>query len=114
MLVDNAMRLVAGVRHAPTREERLAAFKAAFRVETAYGWTGVHYMSVAWPDVPLLEEVDKTGEATLRVYNMADAAEAGPLFASGPRATADGRITRGVKLYMDGALGSRGAALFDP
>jgi|SRR5579859_1798397 len=115
MLVDNAMRLVAGVRHAPTREERIAAFKAAFRVETAYGWTGVHYMSVAWPDVSLLEDMDKSGDATLRVYNMVEAAEAGPLFASGPRATRDGRITtRGVKLYMDGALGSRGAALFEP
>jgi predicted amidohydrolase YtcJ len=115
MLVDNAMRLVAGVRHAPTRDEKLAAYRAAFRVETAYGWTGVHYMSVAWPDVALMEEMAKQGEATLRVYDMVDAAEAGPLFAGGPRATPDGRITtRGIKLYMDGALGSRGAALFEP
>jgi predicted amidohydrolase YtcJ len=115
MLVDNAMGLVAKLRHPPTHEERLAAFKAAFRVETAYGWTGVHYMSVSWPEVPLMEEMAKRGEATLRVYNMVDYAQAGPLFASGPRATPDGRITtRGIKLYMDGALGSRGAALFEP
>jgi len=115
MLVDNAMRLVARLRAAPTRERRLAAFKAAFRVETAYGWTGIHYMSVSWPDVPLLEEMDKAGQATLRVYNMVDAAQAGPLFEKGPRATPDGRITtRGIKLYMDGALGSRGAKLFAP
>ncbi|HEX5263112.1 MAG TPA: amidohydrolase family protein, partial [Phenylobacterium sp.] len=104
MLVDNAMGLVAKIQHAPTREERIAAFKAAFRVETAYGWTGIHYMSVSWPDVPLLEEMAKQGQATLRVYNMVDAVEAGPLFADGPRATPDGRITtRGIKLYMDGA-----------
>ena len=115
MLVDNAMRLVARLRTAPTREHRLAAFKAAFKVEAAYGWTGVHYMSVSWPDVPLLEEMDKAGHATLRVYNMVDAAQAGPLFENGPRATPDGRITtRGIKLYMDGALGSRGAKLFAP
>ena len=115
MLVDNAMGLVAKVRHAPTRDERIAAFKAAFRVESAYGWTGIHYMSVSWPDVPLLEEMDKQGLATLRVYNMVEAVEAGPLFTGGPRATADGRITtRGIKLYMDGALGSRGAKLFAP
>jgi hypothetical protein len=115
MLVDNAMGLVAKLRHAPTREERLAQFRAAFKVETAYGWTGVHFMSVSWPEVPLLEEMAKRGEATLRVYNMVDAAQAGPLFAGGPRATPDGRITtRGIKLYMDGALGSRGAALFEP
>lgn len=115
MLVDNAMGLVRPLMGAPTREQRLAQFKAGFKVETEYGWTGVHYMSVAMDDVPLMEEMDRQGLATLRVYDMVDAAEAGPLFASGPRATPDGRITtRGIKLYMDGALGSRGAALFEP
>jgi predicted amidohydrolase YtcJ len=44
-----------------------------------------------------------------------DAEEAGPLLDGGPRVTPDGRITtRAIKLYMDGALGSRGAALFKP
>ncbi|HEY3949218.1 amidohydrolase [Phenylobacterium sp.] len=115
MLVDNAKALVGALEPKPTRESRLARFRAAFKVETAYGWTGVHSMSVNMADVPLLEEMDKAGEATLRVYNMVDYAGAGPLFASGPRQTADGRITtRGIKLYMDGALGSRGAALFAP
>jgi predicted amidohydrolase YtcJ len=115
MLVDNAMGLVAKVRHAPTREEKLAAYRAAFKVETAYGWTGIHYMSTPWADVALMEEMDKAGEASLRVYDMVDYAQAGPLLSGGPRATADGRITtRGIKLYMDGALGSRGAALFEP
>jgi hypothetical protein len=115
MLVDNAKALVAALEPRPTRESRLARFRAAFKVETAYGWTGVHSMSVNMADVPLLEEMDKKGEATLRVYNMVDYAGAAPLFASGPRQTPDGRITtRGIKLYMDGALGSRGAALFAP
>ncbi len=115
MLVDNAKGLVGALEPKPTRDARLARFRAAFKVETAYGWTGVHSMSVNMADVPLLEELDKSGEATLRVYNMVDYALAGPLLASGPRQTPDGRITtRGIKLYMDGALGSRGAALLAP
>jgi predicted amidohydrolase YtcJ len=115
MLVDNAMALLSTERRPGSGVDRTAAFKAAFRVETAYGWTGVHSMSVDWADVPLLEQMDKAGQATLRVYNMVDYDQAGPLLAGGPRATPDGRITtRGVKLYMDGALGSRGAALFEP
>ena len=114
MLVDNAMRLLSAERRPSTGVDPTAALKAAFRVETAYGWTGVHSMSVAWPDVPLLEAMAKKGEAPLRIYNMVDADQAGPLFAKGPRATADGRVTtRGIKLYMDGALGSRGAKLFE-
>ncbi len=115
MLVDNAMGLVSKLRTAPAEAERRAAFNAAFQVEAAYGWTGVHSMSVAWADVGLLEAMDDAGQAPLRIYNAVDAAQADPLFASGPRASASGRIvTRAVKLYQDGALGSRGAALFQP
>lgn len=114
MLVDNAMGLVAKLRHPPTPEEKLEAYRAAFRVETAYGWTGVHNMSVDWADVGLLEDLATKGEAPLRVYNAVDAIQSGPLLDGGPRSAADGRITtRDIKLYMDGALGSRGAALFE-
>ena len=115
MLVDNAMGLVRKLEQAPTEADRRAAFDAAFRVEAAYGWTGVHAMSVDWADVGLLETLDKEGKTPLRVYNAVEADQAGPLFASGPRQTADGRITtRAIKLYEDGALGSRGAYLFAP
>ena len=115
MLVDNAMGLVARLQTAPTEAERTAAFRAAFKVETRYGWTGVHSMSVSWSDVPLLERMAARGEAPLRVYNAVDIGEAEPLLRSGPRASPDGRITtRAVKIYADGALGSRGAALFEP
>jgi predicted amidohydrolase YtcJ len=115
MLVDNAMQLVAKLRRPPSEADRRAAFDAAFKVEAAYGWTGVHFMSVDWADVLLLETLDAEGKAPSRVYNAVEADQAGPLFANGPRATPDGRITtRAIKLYMDGALGSRGAALFEP
>lgn len=118
MLVDNAMGLVRGLEPQPTLSDKLAAYRAAFKVEAAYGWTGVHSMSVDWADVILLEEMDQKGEAPLRVYNAVDADQATPagrLLDTGPRATPDGRITtRDIKLYMDGALGSRGAALFEP
>jgi hypothetical protein len=115
MLVDNAMALVRKLQPRPGEADRRAAFDAAFRVEAAYGWTGVHAMSVSWDDVGLLEALDAEGKAPLRVYNAVDADQAGPLFSGGPRATKDGRIvTRAIKLYEDGALGSRGAALFEP
>ncbi|MBW8815436.1 MAG: amidohydrolase [Caulobacterales bacterium] len=115
MLVDNAMRLVAPLRKAPTEADRRVRFEAAFKVETRYGWTGAHSMSVNWNDVLLLEKMDAEGQAPLRVYNAVEADQADPLFAHGPRQTPDGRITtRDIKLYEDGALGSRGALLFAP
>jgi hypothetical protein len=115
MLVDNAKALVARLEPRPTAESKLAAYRAAFEVETAFGWTGVHNMSVDMADVPLLEDLAAKGAAPLRVYNAVEADQAGPLFDSGPRRSPDGRITtRAIKIYMDGALGSRGAALFQP
>jgi predicted amidohydrolase YtcJ len=115
MLVDNAMGLVAKLVPPPSDADRLAAYRAAFKVETAYGWTGVHNMSTPWADVALLEELARNGEVPLRVYNAVDADQAGELLRSGPRASPEERVTtRAIKLYMDGALGSRGAALFQP
>jgi predicted amidohydrolase YtcJ len=115
MLVDKAMGLVGKLTPPPTEADKIAAYHEAFRVETAYGWTGVHNMSVDWADVAILEAMAKRGEASLRVYNAIDAAQAGPLFEHGARSSPDGRITtRTIKLYMDGALGSRGAVLFQP
>jgi predicted amidohydrolase YtcJ len=115
MLVDNAMALVRKLQLPPTEADRRAAFDAAFKVEAAYGWTGVHSMSVAWDDVRLLETLNGEGKTLLRVYNAVDLGQAGPLFAEGPRNTGDGLVvTRAIKMYTDGALGSRGAALFEP
>jgi predicted amidohydrolase YtcJ len=115
LLVDAAEQLVAGLMPQADVEATREAYRAGFRVEAAYGWTGVHFMSAPWRDVPLLEQMAEAGEARIRVYNSVTPDGAEALFASGPRSVADGRvITRAVKMYADGALGSRGAALFEP
>jgi predicted amidohydrolase YtcJ len=115
MLVDNAMGMVAALRPRQDEAALRAAFKAGFAVEARYGWTGLHFMSVSWPEVTLLEKLDGEAQVPLRVYDAVDLDQAAPLFASGPRSTPDGRVTtRAIKIYADGALGSRGAALFEP
>ena len=115
LLVDAAEQLVAGLMPQADPAALREAYRAGFRVEAEYGWTGVHFMSAPWSDIPLLEQMAEAGEASLRVYNSITPDGAEALFASGPRSVADGRIvTRAVKYYADGALGSRGAALFEP
>ncbi len=114
-LVDAAMALVESLEPKADPAALRAAYQAGFRVEAAYGWTGVHFMSAPWKDIPLLEQMAEAGQAPIRVYNSVTPDGARALFASGPRSVADGRvITRAVKLYADGALGSRGAALYAP
>ena len=113
--VDAAMSLVEPLMPQADPEATRAAYKAGFRVEAAYGWTGMHFMSAPWKDLPMLEALASVGEVPIRLYNAVTPDGAQALYASGPRSVADGRvITRAVKFYIDGALGSRGAALYEP
>ncbi|MFN3931919.1 MAG: amidohydrolase [Brevundimonas sp.] len=115
LLVDAAEQLVSGLMPQADPAALREAYRAGFRVEAAYGWTGVHFMSAPWKDVPLMEAMALAGEAPLRIYNSVTPDGAAELIAGGPRSVADGRIiTRAIKYYADGALGSRGAALFAP
>jgi len=113
MLIDAAETLVAGLIPGGSREDMDKALDAGFRVYAGYGWTGLHNMSVGWSEVEALEA--RASRVPIRVYNAVTPEAAPKLFESGAREAGPGRvITRTVKVYADGALGSRGAALFAP
>jgi len=116
MFIDNAMARFGGYFAGPQGAERADVLAQGAQVYAAYGWTGLHNMSVMAQDVALLEALAAAGQLPVRVYNAVDVGEAvGSVLLTGARATEDGRVTtRAVKLYMDGALGSRGAALLEP
>jgi len=114
MIVDAAMGLIWPIVPQPTPAFKVKAFQAGFKVYSSYGWTGLHNMSVDFDDALMLEAFANKGQLPLRVYNAVTPEGAQTLIKEGPRQAADGRvITRTLKFYMDGALGSRGAALFD-
>lgn len=115
MLIDNAMSLVSALIEAPGTARKREAYRLAGEVYAAHGWTGLHNMSVDPDDVALIEEMSDAGALGVRVYNSVDAEGLAALVAGGPRRSANGHvITRAIKLYVDGALGSRGAALLEP
>ena len=120
LLIDNASNLLGDLLSAPTPARKRQAFETGSQVYAAYGWTGLHNMSVDPNNVTLmtaLAQPRENGNAPLgiRVYNSLDASGLQGLMASGPQTDPTGRIiTRAIKLYADGALGSRGAALFEP
>lgn len=115
MLIDHAMGLVAGLIAAPTPAQKREAYRVGAEIYAAYGWTGLHNMSVDPADLDMIEKMSDSGKIKIRVYNSIDRQGLDGLIASGPRKNANGRvITRAVKLYADGALGSRGAALLQP
>lgn len=115
MLIDNAMSLVMPVAARAARPTLTQSIEAAFRVYPARGWVGVHNMSVEWDEVRALERAASRRAIPLRLYNAVTPGAGARLSASGPRHSRDGRVvTRAIKYYADGALGSRGAALFSP
>lgn len=115
VLIDKAMGLVAGLIEAPSDAQKREAYEKGADVYAAYGWTGLHNMSVDPADVSIMEDLSADGALDIRVYNALDRAGFEMLETSGPRASNNVKIiTRTIKLYVDGALGSRGALLADP
>jgi len=115
ILVDNAMGLVASLIAAPGPDKKQEAYAKASGVYAAYGWTGLHNMSVEPGNAEMIANLSDDGTVDIRVYNSIDKPGLDALVASGPQASKNGRIlTRAMKLYMDGALGSRGALLTEP
>ena len=96
------------------RERRI---RAALEQYVRWGLTGVHDAGAELEDIAILERLLEHGELPIRVYAMAygdDAVE--HYLENGPEiGLGDGRLTiRSFKIYVDGALGSRGAELSAP
>ncbi|MCU0411874.1 MAG: amidohydrolase [Bacteroidetes bacterium] len=117
ILVDAAMELVQRVMPQPSDEEMRQALRLATSELTSLGVTGMHDMGVDLRTIALYKDLIDKGDFPLRVYALVD----GPgetwdsIRASGPILDYGDRLTvRGIKLYADGALGSRGAAMIEP
>jgi predicted amidohydrolase YtcJ len=113
VLVDNAMDLV--VLPAPTTEQRARWLKAAVETCARVGLTGIHDAGMDLATFELLQQWDAQGALPIRIYAMADGQgdERQTYLERGPF-TGRHLVMRAVKLLADGALGSRGAALFEP
>lgn len=115
VLVDTAQELIASLIPPPSTADITARLLKGSDVYARYGWTGIHNMSVPWQQVGLLEDLSDGGQIGIRVYNSITPEAAEFLFEGGITESSNRRIiTRAIKLYMDGALGSRGAALLQP
>ena len=117
VLIDGAQALVRDAIPPMTSEQTRDAYKRAFAEAVANGLTGVHDPGVSLDDFKVLQQMAGAGEIPLRLYEMADGNHAALEWLcqqGGEWADPTGHLRmRTVKLYMDGALGSRGAALLD-
>ncbi len=118
VLVDAAKTLVEAVIPEPDRKQTREALERSMKSCLRAGLVGVHDAGVSAMELGLYREMLVEGDFPFRIYAMVthDDALLDAVFAHGPETgLGDDRLNiRAIKLYVDGALGSRGAALLEP
>lgn len=117
VLIDNAMALVEQHIPEPDENDTLRALNVAFSHLLALGITSVHDAGVDTGTVKLYQKLAAEQKLPLRIYPMLSARD--PQLPQWLQAgiiddKTDFLDIRSVKIYGDGALGSRGAALIEP
>ena len=115
MLVDAAQRLVGRLVPPPTEDERDQQIILGAQRSAQLGWTQVQDAHGSWAEVERMRRLYRDGRIKVRIYKAISgpSADATRLIEQGPSVDEfDGKLTvRVIKVVMDGALGSRGAAL---
>ena len=115
LLVDMAMSLIADLIPKLTRENDKEAFLEGIKRNVSLGWTQIHVPGGTFDDISILNEIKSENNLLQRIYFMvSDGEPADRLIKSGPIIDPEHFLTiRAIKMYADGALGSRGAALLE-
>lgn len=115
ILVDRAMALVESLVPEPTAAELDVLMLGAARRCARAGLTSVHDAGIEAATWQSLLRLEAQGSLPVRVHALQrdNDPQADAVLAEGP--LRQGRVhLRGVKYFVDGALGSRGAAFFEP
>jgi predicted amidohydrolase YtcJ len=118
VFVDNAVELVQRAVPKPTRAQLVRQISRALAEERRWGLVGAHDPGEPQSVIETMETMARDGQFDFRGYILIadDSAAIQHYFQLGPRSALYGGHlwVRAIKLYADGALGSRGAALLSP
>jgi predicted amidohydrolase YtcJ len=116
ILIDRAMDLIEKHIPQPDKSDIRAAIRSAIDALLAEGMTSVHDAGIDTTNAEVYLSMADDGELGMRIYAMTGGAGdvldaiGEPIYAYGN----DRLEIASVKLYTDGALGSRGAAMIEP
>ncbi len=118
MLLDRAQNLVTKHIPPPPAAEIEQSLIVGAKRSADLGWTQIQNAGSSWDEVELLKRLYGDGKIKLRVYEAirGPSQSADRLLREGPIVGLyDKRLTiRTIKVSIDGALGSKGAALLEP
>ena len=113
VLIDNAMELIDNITPEPTKEESIKALIDAQEIAFENGLTSVTEAGVSRKQIELIDSLHNSGVLKIKIYAMVNnGPDVDYYIEKGPYKT-DRLNVRSVKVYADGALGSRGASMLN-
>ena len=114
VLIDNAMRLIDEIIPEPTEEQSVKALLSAQDLAFENGLTTISDAGLTKSQIDLIDKLQNDGILKIRIYAMIENEPKTLQYYldSGPYKT-DRLNVRSVKVYADGALGSRGALMIN-
>jgi predicted amidohydrolase YtcJ len=115
ILIDNAVDLINKVMPTIGRQDYIKALLLGQENCFAVGLTTLHDAGLGFQTIDLIDSLQKAGELKMRIYAMLDPGKENyeHYLLKGIYKTERLNV-RSIKLFADGALGSRGALLFEP
>ncbi|MBJ2173822.1 amidohydrolase [Aureibaculum sp. A20] len=115
IFIDNPMDLIYAKIPSESLNEAIQALKDAEKICLAHGLTTVNDAGLSREAIELIDSLQQVGELKIRVYAMASAyPENLDYYLKRGIYKTDRLNVRSFKVYGDGALGSRGAAMREP
>jgi predicted amidohydrolase YtcJ len=115
VLIDRAIGLVTRMIPGPTEQDMINALLQAQENCFAVGLTSVHEAGLPHRTITLMDSLQKAGDLRIRIYAMLSPGETNyeQYMYNGIYKTESLNV-RSIKLFADGALGSRGALMLQP
>ena len=115
VLIDAPMSMVDKILPDKTVKEKVNALKEAQEISFSYGLTTVDDAGLSPEIITIIDSLHKSDELKIKIYAMVSVSKKNIEFFKNNGKIKTPRLNvRSFKIYGDGALGSRGAALKNP
>ncbi|MBT8318254.1 MAG: amidohydrolase [Lutibacter sp.] len=115
IFIDNPMDLIESKIPTPSKAAQIQALKDAEKISFSYGLTTVDDAGLPREAIELIDSLHQTGDLKIRIYAMvSNTPKDVDYYLNKGIIKTDRLNVRSIKVYGDGALGSRGAAMKEP